>query len=113
MLSFTKIVSELICLGETISKKEAVRKFLRSTPAQFDSLTLTMTQFGDMSKMTLDKVVGSLVVQEQRLHERQVREEKQSLLTRAMGKEKVKLGEESSSRGRGCGRGRGKGRGQG
>ena len=40
---FTKIVSELRCLGETISKKEAVRKFLRSTPAQFDSLTLTMT----------------------------------------------------------------------
>ena len=70
MLSFTKIVSELRCLGETISKKEAVRKFLRSTLAQFDSLTLTMTQFGDMSKMTLDKVVGSLVVQEQRLHER-------------------------------------------
>ena len=66
-----------------------------------------------MSKMTLDEVVGSLVVQEQRLHECQVREEKQALHTRSMGKEKVNLGEESSSHGCGRGYSRGKGRGQG
>ena len=52
-----------------------------------------------MNKMSLEETIGSLIVQEQRLHECEVREEQQDLLARAMGKEKISLGDDHLTRG--------------
>ena len=114
MMKFTHIVSDLWNLGEAMEEKEVVRRFLRATPAKFDALTLTLEQYGELDKVSLNEVIGSLTVHELRLKEHESREEEQVLLAKAMGKAKISNEEESSSRGRGrhCGRGRGRGRGR-
>ena len=93
---FTEITEELRNLGERIEEKEVVCKLLRATTPRYDSLTLSLEQFGSLDKMNLDEVVGSLKVHEQRLKDRESREEDQSLLLRALGKVK-KEGKTQSS----------------
>ena len=65
--------------------------------------------------MSLDEIIGSFIVHELRLKERESREEVQTLLAKALNKTKLTSEEESSSLGGGRyrGRGRGKGRGHG
>lgn len=94
---FTKIISKLCNLREQMEEKEVVRRFLRATPSQFDALTLSLEQYGDLDKISLDEVIGSLSVHELQLTERESREEEQALLARARKKGKL-LREESSSR---------------
>ena len=114
---FTHIVSELRNLGETMDEKDVVRRFLRVTPSKFNALTLSLEQYGDLDRVSLDEVIGSLTVHEIRLRERESREEEQALLTKALSKVKLSTEDKSSSRGKGChcsrGRGRGKGCGRG
>ena len=74
-MKFTHIVSDLRNLGEAMEEKKIVRRFLRATPAKFDALTLSLEQYGELDKMSLDKVIGSLTVHELRLKERESREE--------------------------------------
>ena len=112
-MKFTHIISDLRNLGETMEEKEVVRRFLRATPAKFDALTLSLEQYGELDKVSLDEVIGSLTVHELRLKERESREEWQVLLAKAMSKAKLSNENESSSRGRGKQRGRGRGRGRG
>ena len=109
---FTKIISELRDLGERLEEKEAVAKLLRSMPVKYDSLTFSLEQFGNMRGLSVDEVIGSLRVHEQRLQERDSREEEKVLLARAYNQSK-KTDRGSSSRGRGTSRGRGRGRGRG
>ena len=93
--------------------KEAVKKLLRSMPPRYDSLTLSLEQFGDLDTMSLVEAIGSLKVHEMRLSKRDAREEEQALLSRAMSKfKKTKQEEGQTSRGRGRGRERGRGRGR-
>ena len=110
-MKFTHIISDLRNLRETMEEKEVVRQFLRATPAKFDALTLSLEQYGELDKVSLDEVIGSLTVHELRLKERETQEEEQVLLAKAMGKAKISNEDESSSRGRGRHRGRGRGRG--
>ena len=116
-MKFMHIVSDLRNLGETMEEKEIVRRFLRATLAKFDALNLSFEQYGDLEKVSLDEVIGSLTVHELRLKERESREEEQILLAKVMSKTKISNEKESSSRGRGrhrsTGRGRGRGRGRG
>ena len=112
-MKFMHIVSDLRNLRETMEEKEAVWRFLRATPAKFDALTLSLEQFGELDKVSLDEVIGSLTVHELRLKERETREEEQVLLAKAMGKAKITNEDDSSSRGRGRHRDRGRGRGRG
>ena len=116
VMKFTHIVADLRNLGEMMEEKEVVRRFLRATPSKFDALTLSLEQYGELDKISLDEVIGSLTVHELRLKERESREEEQVLLAKAISKAKSS-NDESSSRGRGRhrgqGRGRGRGRGQG
>ena len=111
---FSQIVFELRQLGERIDDNEAVKKLLRSMPPRYDSLTLSLEQFGDLDSMSLVEAIGSLKIHEMRLSERDAREEEQALLSRAMSKlDKSKQEEGQSSRGRGRGRERGRERGRG
>ena len=109
---FTKIISKLRDLGERLEEKEAVVKQLRSMPVKYDSLTFSLEQYGNMRGLSVDEVIGSLRVHEQRLQERDSREEEQVLLARAYNQSK-KTDHGSSSRGRGRGRGSSRGRGRG
>ena len=110
---FSRIVFELRHLGERVEDKEAVKKLLRSMPPRYDSLTLSLEQFGDLDSMSLVEAIGSLKVHEMRLAERDAREEEHALLSLAMSKFKKSKPEEGhSSRGRGRGRERGRGRGR-
>ena len=109
---FTKIISELRDLGEKLEEKEAVAKLLRSMPVKYDYLTFSLEQFGNMRGLSVDEMIGSLRVHEQRLQERDSREEEKVLLDRAFNQSK-KTDRGSSSRGRGTSRGRGRGRGRG
>ena len=89
-------------------------KLLRSMPVKYDSLTFSLEQFGNMRGLSVDEVIGSLRVHEQRLQERDSREEEQVLLARAYNQsKKTDRGSSSRGRGRGTSRGRGRGRGRG
>ena len=83
-------------------------------PVKYDSLTFSLEEFGNMRGLSVDEVIGSLRVHEQRLQERDSREEEQVLLARAFNKSnKSDHGSSSRGRGRGSSRGRGRGRGHG
>ena len=111
---FTKIISKLRDLGERLEEKEAVAKLLRSMPVKYDSLNFSLEQFGNMRGLSVDEVIGSLRVHEQRLQERDSREEEQVLLAQAFNQSKKgDRGSSSRGRGRGLSRGRGRGRGRG
>ena len=110
-MKFTHIISDLRNLGETMEEKEVMRRFLRATPAKFDVLTLSLEQYGELDKVSLDEVIRSLTVHELRLKERESRKEEQVLFAKAMSKAKLSNEDESSSRGRGKQGGRGRGRG--
>ena len=98
-----------------MEEKNVMRRFLKATLAKFDALTLSLEQYGELDKVSLDEVIGSLTIHELRIKERESREEEQILLAKAMSKTKISNEEESSSLGRGrhCGRGRGRGQGHG
>ena len=111
-MKFTHIVSDRRNLGEAMEENEVMRRFLRAMPAKFDALTLSLEQYGELDKVSLDEVIRSLTVHELRLKERESREEKQVILAKATSKAKLSNEEESSSHGRGRQRGRGRGRGR-
>ena len=76
-------------------------------PPRYDSLMLSLEQFGDLDSMLLVEAIGSLKVHDMRLSDRDAREEEQALLSCAMKKvKKSKQEDGKTSRGRG-GRGRG------
>ena len=56
---------------------------------------------------TLDEVVGSLKIHEDKMNDRSAKREAKALLARALGKMKKKDDDSSQGRGRGRGRGRG------
>ena len=74
-MKITHIVSDLRNLGEAMEDKEVVQRFLRATPAKFDALTLSLEQYGELDKVSLDEVIGSLTVHELRLKEQESHEE--------------------------------------
>ncbi|CAA7391574.1 unnamed protein product [Spirodela intermedia] len=114
-ITFTHIILDLRNLGETMEERKVVWRFLQAMPSKFDALTLSMEQYVDLDKISLDEAIGSLTIHELRLKERESQEEKQALLARVLSKAKFLSEEESSSRGRGrhCGCSRGRGRGHG
>ena len=81
-------------------------------PVKYNLLTFSLEQFRNMRGLSIDEVIGSLRVHEQRLQDRESREENKVLLARAVNESK-KNDRGSSSRGRGRGSKRGRGRGHG
>ena len=83
---FSRIVFELRQFGERLDDKDAVKKLLRSMPPRYDSVTLSLEQFDDLDSTSFVEAIGSLKVHEMRLSERDLREEEEALLSRAMSK---------------------------
>ena len=67
---FSRIVFELRQLGERVDDKDAIKKLLRSMPPRYDSLMLSLEQFGDLDSMSLVEAIGSLKVHEMILSKR-------------------------------------------
>ena len=57
---FIKIVSELRDLGDKLHEKDVASKILQSMPQEYESLTLSLEQFGTMRSMFVEEVTGSL-----------------------------------------------------
>ena len=62
-----------------MEEKEAVRRSLRATPSKFDALTLSLEEYADLDKVSLDEVIGSLTIHKLWFKERESREEEQAL----------------------------------
>ncbi|CAA6663016.1 unnamed protein product [Spirodela intermedia] len=58
-----------------MEERKVMQQFLRATPSKFDALTLSVEQYADLDKISLDEVIGSLAVHELRLKERESQEE--------------------------------------
>ena len=108
----SRIVVEMRGLGEKITNNEVGAKLLRSVAGKFDSITSSIEQFQDVNNLTLDGVLGSLKIHEDKLNDRSVKREEKALLARALGKLKKKDDDSSCGKGRGRGRNRGRGRGR-
>lgn len=61
------LVTNIRALGEEVTKSYVVKKILRAVPAKFLQITSTLEQFGDLDKMTVEEVVGSLKAHEERV----------------------------------------------
>ena len=95
------VVNELRSLGEVITDAEVAAKLLRSISGKFNVITTSIEQFQDLETITLEEVIGTLKVHEDKLKARMVKREEKSLLAKAFIKEKKK--DHDPSNGRGCG----------
>ncbi|CAN6170551.1 unnamed protein product [Urochloa humidicola] len=91
------LVGQVRGLGEKIEEPQVVKRLLRAISDKFVHIASAIEQFGDLKKMTLEEVIGSLKAHEERVKARGARSEEQLLVARGL----------ESSRGRGRGRGRG------
>ncbi|XP_010548841.1 PREDICTED: uncharacterized protein LOC104820170 [Tarenaya hassleriana] len=95
----TALVNQLRCLGEHVDESYAVKKILRAASPRFIQIVAVIEQFGDLSKMTIEEVTGSLKAHEERLREWKARRESPKC--------DEKRSQNHWDRGRGRGRGRG------
>lgn len=115
----TIIVNKLRGLGNTVDDIQVVKKLLRSTSAKFLQITSTIEEFSDLKTKSVDEIIGSLKVHEERLQGFEEKDET-VLLTHAEWKERENAksskkewkDQGSSKGGRGRGRGRWRGRGR-
>ena len=104
------VVNELRSLGGVITDAEVAAKLLRSVSSKFDAITTSIEQFQDLETITLEEVIGTLKVHEDKLKARMVKREEKALLAKAFIKEKKKDHDPLNGRGGGRGRSRGCGR---
>ena len=103
------VVNDLRSLGEVITDAEVAGKVLSSVFGKFNTITTLIEQFQDLETITLEEVIGTLKVHEDKLKARMVKREEKSLLTKPFIKEKKKDHDPSNVRGHGLGCGRGRG----
>lgn len=74
---FTDIVNKAKALGRDFNKDDLIRKILRSLPSEWDPKVTAIEESHDLSKMSLDHLVGNLITHETRLKERGERKEEE------------------------------------
>ena len=94
-------MNELRSLGEVIIDPKVAAKLLRYVSGKFDMITTLIEQFQDLETITLDEVIGTLKVHEDKLKARMVKREEKALLAKAFIKEKKKDHDPSNGRGHG------------
>ena len=72
---FTDIINGLTALSESYSRATKVKKVLRSLTTDWERKTTAIEESQDLSKITLDDLVGNLMAYEVHMQER--REEEQ------------------------------------
>lgn len=61
------LVTNIRALGEDIKETYVVKKLLRAVPSRFLQIASTLEQFGNIEKMTVEEIVGSLKAHEERM----------------------------------------------
>ncbi|XP_017217013.1 uncharacterized protein LOC108194564 [Daucus carota subsp. sativus] len=61
------IVTNIRALSEDIKESYVVKKLLRAVPSKFLQIASTIKQFGNLEKMTVEEVMGSLKAHEERM----------------------------------------------
>ena len=61
---FTDIINGLTSLGKIYTNAEIVRKVLRSLPKSWETKVIAITEAKDLSKLSLDELMGSLLTHE-------------------------------------------------
>ena len=100
------VVNKLRSLGEVITDAKVVTKLLRSVSRKFDAITTSIEKFWDLDTITLEEVMGTLKVHEDKIKARLVKREEKALLEKAFIKDKKKDFDSSTGRGRGRSHGR-------
>jgi hypothetical protein len=62
------IVNQIRLIGETITDQRIVEKILRSLPKKFEMVVTAILESKDLSRFSIDELIGSLVTHETRLH---------------------------------------------
>ena len=62
------IVNQIRSYGETLGDQKVVEKILRSLPNKFDSRIAAIEESKDLSLLSIDELMGSLLSHEQRLN---------------------------------------------
>ncbi|XP_074324194.1 uncharacterized protein LOC141659023 [Apium graveolens] len=66
-LKLNGLVINIRALGEPITESYMDKKMLRAVPTRFLQIVSTLEQFGDLEKITLEEIVSSLKIHEERL----------------------------------------------
>ncbi|KAL8119269.1 uncharacterized protein LOC141660202 [Apium graveolens] len=61
------LVTNIQALGDTMAESYVFKKMLRAVPIKFLQIISTLEQFGDLERLTVEEVVGSLKAHEGRL----------------------------------------------
>ena len=99
-------VTELRSLGELITDVEVTAKLQQSISSKFDAITTFIKKFRDREMITLEEVIGTLKVHEDKIKTRSAKREDKALLAKAFIKDKVYDFSNGRGHGRGCGKGR-------
>ncbi|XP_074355672.1 uncharacterized protein LOC141695315 [Apium graveolens] len=75
------LVTNIRALGEKMEEAYIVKKLLRAVPSRFLQIASTIEQFGDLEGMSVEEVISSLKVLEERLSGRTEANQGQLLLT--------------------------------
>ncbi|XP_078437674.1 uncharacterized protein LOC144708300 [Wolffia australiana] len=65
--TLSRIVSEMGNLGEKLTEGDVIGRLLQATPTKFDNVTVAIEQFCDIKSMSLEELVGSWKMQEDKL----------------------------------------------
>ena len=100
------IVHQMRRNGEQVNDQRVIEKILRSLDPKFDFIAIAIEESKDLEKMSLEKLMGSLQVHEQRITKRGEEKTMEQALQAKFALENKR--ESNSQRGRGRGqRGRG------
>ena len=75
---------------ETTSDSKIASKHFRSVSGNFDSITISIEQFQHLDTITLEDLIATLKMNEDKLKDRLFKREEKALLPRAEGKTKKK-----------------------
>lgn len=106
------VVIDLKSLGEEMFNVDLSIKLLRSVSSKFDSITTSIKQLWNLDTLSVDEIIGTLKIHEDKFWDWSIKREEKVLMAHALGKNK-KIDSTKSSQLRGKGRGHSKGRGRG
>ncbi|KAL8544194.1 hypothetical protein ACS0TY_004656 [Phlomoides rotata] len=115
----SSIVKQIKGYGDTLEEKKIIEKVLGCLPAKFEHIVAAIEESKDLSKLTLDELMGSLKAREKRMSRfttqrlEQAFQERVNILQKQNEDPKDKKNTSAQSRGRGRGRhqnSRGRGR---
>jgi hypothetical protein len=69
-MRITNLVGNLRALGEIVEDVRVVKKFLRTVPARFTQVVVTIEMFCDLKQLSVDELVGRLRAAEDRFDDK-------------------------------------------